>query len=189
MSAKTWTYRLGSGARRSPDGRLIVGGWPPRCVRLTAAGAEVLDAALAGQPTAGAGALVRRLVAYGMLDPLAARSDARLTFVVPMRDGGPVVAALVAELLAYGPVIVVDDGSSDGSPDLARASRRGGGRERLRRRAGRCPQYRLANRQRRFRRLHRRRLPGGRRVCAATGGAARRGTLPGARRATNPQHR
>jgi mycofactocin system glycosyltransferase len=100
---------------------LVVGGWPPRCVRLSAAGAAALDQALAGDPPPPhAAGLLERLLAHGMLDPLAAPAEAELTFVIPARDGGPALAALVGGLTVYGPVIVVDDGSGDGSPELAR---------------------------------------------------------------------
>ncbi|MBS1887628.1 MAG: mycofactocin biosynthesis glycosyltransferase MftF [Actinobacteria bacterium] len=120
MSAGPSTYRLGAGTWRSPGGRVLVGGSPPRLVRLGAAGAVALDAALAGRGAPGATALTRRLVGYGLLDPVAGPADGEVTFVVPTRDGGPALADLVAALAPYGPVIVVDDGSGDGSAALAR---------------------------------------------------------------------
>ena len=120
MTAARPTYRLGARTRRSDGGRILVGGWPPRYVRLSPAGAGALDAILAGREPAGAGELVDRLLANGMLDPVAERDGAELTFIVPARDGGAALAALVAGLIARGPVIVVDDRSRDGSPELAR---------------------------------------------------------------------
>ncbi len=109
--------------RRSRDRRLLVGGTPPRVVRLSAAGADALDALLGGRPHPGAAALARRLGAGGLLHPLPrAGTGAGVSFVIPLRDGGPEIAALVGELRGHGEVIVVDDGSADGSPELARAA-------------------------------------------------------------------
>jgi mycofactocin system glycosyltransferase len=122
MSAAAQSVRLAAHTRRGAGGRLLVGGWPPRYVRLSAAGATALDEVLAGTPVPRAAALVRRLVSYGLLDPTAEGSDAEVTFVVPVRDGGPAIGSLVAGLIAHGPVIVVDDGSRDGSPALARSA-------------------------------------------------------------------
>ncbi|HEX4307797.1 MAG TPA: mycofactocin biosynthesis glycosyltransferase MftF [Solirubrobacterales bacterium] len=128
-------YRLGAHTRRGADGLLLAGGWPPRCLRLSEAGAAALDAALDGGTAVtdapplpadglaeapGAAALVRRLVAYGMLDPVAGPGEAELTFVVPVRDGGAALGALVADLVPDGAVIVVDDGSRDDSAEVAR---------------------------------------------------------------------
>lgn len=120
MSSPRPAYRLGAQARRSGDGRVLVGGWPPRYLRLSAAGAAALDALLAGRPAVGAEVIAGRLLAAGMLDPVAVGGEAPLTFVVPARDGGAELAELVAGLRDRGPVIVVDDGSRDGSPELAR---------------------------------------------------------------------
>lgn len=120
MNEPTQTYRLGAHTRRSDGGRLIVGGAPPRCLRLSAAGAGALDAVLLGRPEPRAVKLVERLVSYGVLDPVAGRGRAEVTFVIPVRDGGPALADLVAALKPFGPVVVVDDGSRDGSPALAR---------------------------------------------------------------------
>ncbi len=115
-------YRLGAATRRSADGLVVAGGWPPRCVRLSEAGAAALDHVLAGAaPDApGTEALVRRLVGYGMLDPVAGTVGESVTFVVPVRDGGAALGRLVAGLAPYGEVIVVDDGSRDGSGEVAR---------------------------------------------------------------------
>ncbi len=120
MSMAAPTYRLGSHTRRSAGGLLLVGGWPPRCVRLSIAGAAALDEVLAGRPATRAARLIGRLVSNGMLDPVARPSEAEVTFVVPVRDGGPALGILVARLAGQGSVIVVDDGSRDDSPALAR---------------------------------------------------------------------
>lgn len=113
-------YELDRWVRRGDGGRLLAGGAPGRLVRLSDAGARALDRLLAGE--APAAALRDRLLAYGMLHPVpdrAQRGDAPVTFVIPNRDGGEALAALVTSLRAWGEVIVVDDGSSDGSAQLA----------------------------------------------------------------------
>ena len=108
--------------RRRGGGRLLVGGSPARLVRLSPAGSDAIDRLLAGTAGPEATLLRGRLRAHGMLHPLALPappSQPPLTFVVPSRDGGPELAVLVAQLRAWGEVIVVDDRSRDGSPQLA----------------------------------------------------------------------
>jgi mycofactocin system glycosyltransferase len=114
------SHRLGAHTRRLGGGRVLVGGWPPRQVRLSTAGAAALDDLLAGRDTAAADLLAPRLRECGLIDPVATAATARVSFVVPCRDGGPRLGALVTDLLPYGEVIVVDDGSVDGSVELAR---------------------------------------------------------------------
>lgn len=98
---------------------MLIGGSPGRLVRLTPAGRDVLDAALAGvTPTRGE-ALVRRLVEGGLLHPTGTAPADAVTVVVPVRDGAAWIEPLVAALRAAGEVIVVDDGSRDGTPELA----------------------------------------------------------------------
>jgi mycofactocin system glycosyltransferase len=113
-------HRLSRRTRRLAGGRVLVGGWPPRRIRLSAAGAAALDAALRGEAEPGAAGLLRRLVGYGMVEPVAGPAGAPVTFVVPARDGGPELAGLVSELKGFGAVLVVDDGSADGTPERAR---------------------------------------------------------------------
>ena len=120
MTDDALPHRLGAHTRRLGGGRILVGGWPPRKVRLSAAGAAALDDLLAGRATPAAALLARRLREHGLIDPVAATATATVTFVVPCRDGGPRLGALVAELLPYGEVIVVDDGSADGSAERGR---------------------------------------------------------------------
>lgn len=107
---------------RSAGGRLLTGGAPARLLRLSAAGSAALDRLLAGTAEAADEPLRERLLAAGLLHPLAAGPGPELTFVVPVRDGGEPLAALVAELRGRGPVIVVDDGSGDGSAARARGA-------------------------------------------------------------------
>jgi mycofactocin system glycosyltransferase len=116
-------YELDRGVVRRAAGRLLVGGTPARLVRLSATGSRALDQLLAGTATARAAALRDRLRGSGMLHPLAAApAAAEVTFVIPVCDGGEALTRLVGGLVAGGAVIVVDDGSGDGSPQRARAA-------------------------------------------------------------------
>ena len=84
-----------------------------------------------------------------------------MTTIVPVLDGGERLGRLVAALAAEGPVIVVDDGSRDGSAERAAAGR-GAGPPPRRRRAGRRRRATPGSRAARDRagRLRRRRLRG-----------------------------
>jgi mycofactocin glycosyltransferase len=115
-------YTLDVTARRSRDGLVIAGGSPARLVRLTPAGRDALDAALSGTP--GATRLIERLVATGLLHPVGRAEPVpagRVSFVLPIRDGARWLRPLIAALAPEGDVIVVDDGSRDGSAAIARA--------------------------------------------------------------------
>src|SRR6201999_2456549 len=64
-------FELDAAVRRRDGGRLLVGGTPPRLLRVSAAGGQALDAILAGdEPTGAASALARRLERHGILHPL-----------------------------------------------------------------------------------------------------------------------
>lgn len=112
-------FVLDRSVRRSGGGRVLVGGTPARRLQLTAAGAAALDALLAGGCPPGAEALRDRLRGHGMLHPLPRAAAVEVTFVVPVRDGGPDLGRLVEQLREWGPVLVVDDGSRDGSAPRA----------------------------------------------------------------------
>jgi mycofactocin system glycosyltransferase len=121
----TARFELDAGVRVRGDGRLLVGGAPPRLVRLSAAGAAAMGELLRdAAPGPAAAALARRLGASGLLHPLPGEGaeDPPVTTIVPVLDGGEELAPLVATLAAEGPVIVVDDGSSDGSAERAAAA-------------------------------------------------------------------
>lgn len=125
MSAGRLRFELDASVRRRDDGRLLVGGMPPRMVRLSAAGAAALDRLLVGAPPDPAvAALATRLADGGLLHPLPGdgEDDAPVTAVVPVLDGGEPLSGLVRTLAAEGPVIVVDDGSRDGSAERAAAA-------------------------------------------------------------------
>ncbi len=116
-------HRLAEGVQRfGADGRVVLGGDPVRLLRLSAAGAAVLDRVESGgAPDSRAGAaLVARLVDRGVLVPAptpgtASRGAREVTVVVPVRDDADGVARLLDSLAVAGDplaeVIVVDDGS------------------------------------------------------------------------------
>lgn len=93
--------------------RTVLGGVPPRLLRLTADGAAVARSLLDGQParSAGARALGRRLVEAGharSYPPAGERPP--VTVVIPVRDRD--LTACLDALGDRDPVIVVDDGSA-----------------------------------------------------------------------------
>ena len=61
--------------------------------------------------------------------------------MIPNRDGGEALAALVARLGEREPVIVVDDGSTDGSAERGGAAGARGDRQHPAAAAGRRPQH------------------------------------------------
>jgi mycofactocin system glycosyltransferase len=114
-------FELDAAVRRRDGGRLLVGGTPPRLVRLSEAGAAALGVLLRGDEPAPAVTLAKRLERGGLLHPLPGDGDRDqpVTAIVPVLDGGARLGELVAALAAEGPVIVVDDGSRDGSAERA----------------------------------------------------------------------
>jgi mycofactocin system glycosyltransferase len=100
---------------------------PARLVRLTPAGAAALDAALLGvapdRMREREVRLLARLVDAELIHPIGAdSSQLTVTTVIPTRNGASRIGALVAELAPAGTVIVVDDGSTDSSADVAAAA-------------------------------------------------------------------
>jgi mycofactocin system glycosyltransferase len=101
---------------------VLFGGEPFRLVRLSVAGAQVLDELCTGGSAQGAAAeaLVWRLVAGGVLHRVPARRSAlpgEVAVVVPVRDDDAGAARLLdrLQLALVGPIVVVDDGSSGAS--------------------------------------------------------------------------
>jgi mycofactocin system glycosyltransferase len=122
---------LDGSVRRIDGGRVIVGGSPIRIVRLTPAGAALVDRWCAGEPVGsglGASRLARRLLDGGLAHPRpdgpGPLSTADVTVVVPCRDGAADLGATLAAVAATVPaaparVVVADDGSTD--PTAVRA--------------------------------------------------------------------
>ena len=117
MTAPT-RFRLQPDVARCAGGRLLVGGVPPRVLRLSGRGAAALDAlvaaGLADGDRAGA-ALARRLVEADVLRPRPAPRAAaagEVTVCIPTRDGAARLPALLGRLHGLA-VVVVDDGSRD----------------------------------------------------------------------------
>jgi mycofactocin system glycosyltransferase len=118
-------FELDAAVRRRDGGRLLVGGTPPRLLRLSEAGGRALDAILAAERLDPAAAtLAQRLERHGVIHPLPGdgTGDPEVTAIVPVRDGGEEFTRLVGALAAEGPVIAVDDGSRDGSAARAEAA-------------------------------------------------------------------
>ncbi|MCX4705402.1 mycofactocin biosynthesis glycosyltransferase MftF [Streptomyces sp. NBC_01373] len=109
---------LGPQVRQYDDGRVLVGGAPPRLVRLGPRTEPLLKnrrILLDGSPSV---RLADRLVTLGMAHPVTAElpalDTALLTVVVPVRDRAPELDRLLAGIAGGGArVIVVDDGSHD----------------------------------------------------------------------------
>src|SRR5579862_3200042 len=117
-------YVLDAWAARTDGGRVLMGGAPGRYVRLTADGAAVLDAVLAGRPPRSPAGrdLVRSLVDKGLLHPtgfVPERERPRLAAVVPARNSVRWIGEVVAALSRDCEVVVVDDGSTDASSEAA----------------------------------------------------------------------
>ena len=128
---------LATGVRRL-EGRagatVLLGGSPLRLLNLRPGAGRVLDELLGGAPVGQRPkvmAMARRLLDAGVLDPCwpvdapgrAQASD--VTVVIPVKDRQASLSQLLDALNAVGPthrpgqVVVVDDGSSDGSSEAA----------------------------------------------------------------------
>jgi mycofactocin system glycosyltransferase len=118
-----WRLRLAAGARVLRDGEVLLGGSPLRALTLSARGAALVSAWLAGRPVSddpGERALARRLLDAGLAhpDPPARASEAieEVTVVVPVYADPERLRACLAPLAGGPNVIVVDDGSPDPDP-------------------------------------------------------------------------
>jgi mycofactocin glycosyltransferase len=121
---------LDSAVRCYHDGHVLVGGSPPRALRLTTSGRSALRALLAGDDAGEAGRrLGRRLVDAGLAHPrpVAAVSPASVTVVVPTRDRPRGLERCLGAIETGTQIVVVDDGSADGAA-IADVCRRYGAR-------------------------------------------------------------
>ena len=120
-----------AGASRRAGPVALLGGDPMRLLTLGPRGVEAVrrlrGGADVGAAGAGAGALARSLVRGGFAaavpDLAAVPPAAEVTVAIPVRDRAaalPGLLGLLAALAPGCPVIVVDDGSVDGSGDVAR---------------------------------------------------------------------
>jgi mycofactocin glycosyltransferase len=114
-----FAVELAAGVHRSRDGRLMLGGSPPRLLKLNPAAARLLRPgrfAVTGRASA---ALARRLVDIGAAHPRPpARPVRDVTIVIPVRDRPAELGRLLHRLRADPdtaelPVLVTDDGSAD----------------------------------------------------------------------------
>jgi mycofactocin system glycosyltransferase len=116
-------------------------------MRLTAAGARLVDRFAAGEPVPPARAaqrLARRLIDAGVAHPRLAGVAPRfvaadVAVVIPVRDRDAGLARTLDLLGQVGEVVVVDDGSSDPAAIEATVARAGGGAQLVRHDASRGP--------------------------------------------------
>jgi mycofactocin system glycosyltransferase len=123
-----WTLQLDAGCHR-PRREVLVGGTPPRVVRLTPAGAGLVDAWSGGSPLGKATAqrrLATRLVDAGLAHPRPCGPPPSFVVVVPVRDDQQGLDRTLGALAGL-PVTVVDDGSAQPAtaPRSAAVVRRG----------------------------------------------------------------
>ncbi|MGH3521060.1 MAG: glycosyltransferase, partial [Haloechinothrix sp.] len=109
---------LDESVRRFDGGRLLVGGSPLRVLRLSPAGARLLDSWVGGQPvgdSGGDGSLSRHLLDAGVLHPRpgpCTLSTDDVTLVVPVKDNAAEVGRVLEATGDLADRIVVDDGSA-----------------------------------------------------------------------------
>lgn len=97
-------------------GAVLLGGAPPRMLRLAPAGRALLAGGGFTVADATSAALARRLVDAGVVHPVPHTGPGRdaVTVVIPVRDRTAAVARLLAALPRdLGAITVVDDGSTD----------------------------------------------------------------------------
>lgn len=127
-----FTVQLDRRVRRSDGGTVLVGGSPPRVMRLAPRLCHLVAADRFTVSDTASAMLAHRLLDAGMAYPVAAPdapSSGDVSVVIPVRDRlGPLrrlLAALAATTPQLGEVIVVDDGSTDPHPVHAVAERFG----------------------------------------------------------------
>ncbi|MFD0662729.1 mycofactocin biosynthesis glycosyltransferase MftF [Thermocatellispora tengchongensis] len=128
-----FAVELASDTHRSRDGRLMLGGSPPRLLRLGGRAVRLLESGRFTVTDPLSAALARRLLDAGVVHPRPAAFPVRdTTIVIPVRDRADRLDRLLAALRADPdtrglPILVVDDGSK--APDaVARVVRSHGAR-------------------------------------------------------------
>ncbi len=122
---------LAADVHRSRDGRLLLGGSPPRLLRLSPAAARLLAAGGFTVADRGTAVLARRLIDIGAAHPRPAPGPVTdVMIVIPARDRAFGLHQLLTALRADPqtvavPVLVVDDGSAQRA-ELAAVARRHG---------------------------------------------------------------
>ncbi|MFF3920466.1 mycofactocin biosynthesis glycosyltransferase MftF [Streptomyces sp. NPDC001852] len=109
---------------RLAGGRTLLGGSPYRVLRLSAAGARLVDGWLGGQQVSGVPRqrrLAEQLISAGVVHPRYAAgpfTEADVTAVIPVRDR-PEVRETLGRLTELAGAVVVDDGSAVPLPGAA----------------------------------------------------------------------
>jgi len=112
-----FAVELAEDVHRSRDGRLMLGGSPPRLLRLSKPAARVLEPGRFTVTDAATAALARRLVDIGVALPRPPAQPVRdVTIVIPVRDRARLLDQLLTALstdpeTSGVPALVVDDGS------------------------------------------------------------------------------
>lgn len=112
-----FAVELAEDVHRSRDGRLMLGGSPPRLLRLSKPAARVLEPGRFTVTDAATAALARRLVDIGVGLPRPPAQPVRdVTIVIPVRDRARLLDQLLTALgtdpeTSGVPALVVDDGS------------------------------------------------------------------------------
>jgi mycofactocin system glycosyltransferase len=108
-------------------GGVLLGGDPFRLLRLSPAGSTAIARLRRGDDIdaagSGAGRLARTLVDYGFAEAIPGGelpSADQVTIAIPVLNRAASLHRLLTSLNAAGPVLVVDDGSQDGSGEVAR---------------------------------------------------------------------
>lgn len=103
-------------------GAALIGGAPLRVMKLSEAGARLVDQWRGGADVVSGSGLAARLVATGMAHPEYDESKLRLkdvTAVIPVRDHADRLEGLLPLLAGLAATLVVDDGSRAPVPDAA----------------------------------------------------------------------
>ncbi len=120
---------LGRQTRVISSGKALLGGFPTRLVRLTPLARPMLDGRIVRVESQAAALLADRLLEHGLAEPLLETlptpEDARVTYVVPIRDRPAPLDRLLTSIGPGQDVIVVDDASR--SPEAVAAVARSHG--------------------------------------------------------------